>query len=68
MLVGYKPTSFQFYYFTDKTLTTDSLDETYPLKLKFKIIKEDRDLERVLPNVILTKLFKRNDSKNVSLI
>ncbi|MFB2002665.1 rhomboid family intramembrane serine protease [Staphylococcus aureus] len=67
VLVGYKPTSFQFYYFTDKTLTTDSLDETYPLKLKFKIIKEDRDLERVLPNVILTKLFKRNDSKKTSV-
>ena len=61
--VGYKPSSIQFYYFTDKSITTDALDRTYPLKLKFKIINEDRDLERAMPNVFLTKLFKRDDSK-----
>ena len=65
--VGYKPSSIQFYYFTDKSITTDALDGTYPLKLKFKIINEDRDLERAMPNVFLTKLFKRDDSKKTAI-
>ncbi|MFU0768145.1 rhomboid family protein [Staphylococcus pasteuri] len=66
-LAGFQPQTILFYYFTDKSLSTESLDETYPQKIKFRRISDERELELAMPNVILSKMINREDSKKTSI-
>ncbi|MGO3049387.1 MAG: rhomboid family intramembrane serine protease [Staphylococcus sp.] len=58
--LGYQPKSYELYIFTDKTFTDENLDELHPRKFKVKIIRDDKQIEKIMPNFVMKKIYNRN--------
>lgn len=65
--IGYIPESYEFYYFTDKELSKENLNEEKPIKLKFKIISNDQSLNSLPINFLLLKMLINNEDKRTYL-
>lgn len=61
--IGYIPESYEFYYFTDKELSKENLNEEKPIKLKFKIISNEQSLNSLPINFLLLKMLINNEDK-----
>ncbi|TGA76937.1 rhomboid family intramembrane serine protease [Staphylococcus croceilyticus] len=59
--LSFEPKAFEFIYFTDKDLNMREFKETHPFKMDFHLINEMKDLERLMPNLMLSKLISRNN-------
>ncbi|MDW4286497.1 rhomboid family intramembrane serine protease [Staphylococcus saprophyticus] len=58
--LGFEPNNYELFIFTDKHFTDENLNENHPVKFKVKIIREVDHMERLLPNVFIKQLYKRN--------
>ena len=65
--IGYIPESYEFYYFTDKELSKENLNEQKPIKLKFKIISNEQSLNSLPINFLLLKMLINNEDKRTYL-
>ena len=65
--IGYIPESYEFYYFTDKELSKENLNEEKPIKLKFKIISNEQSLNSLPINFLLLKMPINNEDKRTYL-
>lgn len=65
--IGYIPESYEFYYFTDKELSKENLNEEKPTKLKFKIISNEQSLNSLPINFLLLKMLINNEDKRTYL-
>ena len=65
--IGYIPESYEFYYFTDKELSKENLNEEKPIKLKFKIISNEQSLNSLPINFLLIKMLINNEDKKTYL-
>ena len=65
--IGYLPESYEFYYFTDKELSKENLNEEKPIKLKFKIISNEQSLNSLPINFLLLKMLINNEDKRTYL-
>ncbi|MBM0817597.1 rhomboid family protein [Staphylococcus epidermidis] len=65
--IGYIPESYEFYYFTDKELAKENLNEEKPIKLKFKIISNEQSLNSLPINFLLLKMLINNEDKRTYL-
>ncbi|MEW4384095.1 rhomboid family intramembrane serine protease [Staphylococcus epidermidis] len=65
--IGYIPESYEFYYFTDKELSKENLNEEKPIKLKFKIISNEQSLNSLPINILLLKMLINNEDKRTYL-
>lgn len=65
--IGYIPESYEFYYFTDKELSKENLNEEKPTKLKFKIISNEQSLKSLPINFLLLKMLINNEDKRTYL-
>ncbi|MGC7672771.1 rhomboid family intramembrane serine protease [Staphylococcus epidermidis] len=65
--IGYIPESYKFYYFTDKELSKENLNEEKPIKLKFKIISNEQSLNSLPINFLLLKMLINNEDKRTYL-
>lgn len=65
--IGYIPESYEFYYFTDKKLSKENLNEEKPIKLKFKIISNEQSLNSLPINFLLLKMLINNEDKRTYL-
>lgn len=65
--IGYIPESYEFYYFTDKELSKENLNEEKPIKLKFKIISNEQNLKSLPINFLLLKMLINNEDKRTYL-
>ena len=65
--IGYIPESYEFYYFTDKELSKENLNEEKPIKLKFKIISNEQSLNSLPINFLLLKMLINNEDKKTYL-
>ena len=65
--IGYIPESYEFYYFTDKELSKENLNEEKPIKLKFKIISNEQSLNSLPINFLLLKMLINNEDKRAYL-
>lgn len=65
--IGYIPESYEFYYFTDKELSEENLNEEKPIKLKFKIISNEQSLKSLPINFLLLKMLINNEDKRTYL-
>ncbi|MDU4968670.1 MAG: rhomboid family intramembrane serine protease [Staphylococcus epidermidis] len=65
--IGYLPESYEFYYFTDKELSKENLNEEKPIKLKFKIISNEQSLNSLPINFLLLKMLINNEDKKTYL-
>lgn len=65
--IGYIPESYEFYYFTDKELSKENLNEEKPIKLKFKIISNEQSLKSLPINFLLLKMLINNEDKKTYL-
>lgn len=65
--IGYIPESYEFYYFTDKELSKENLNEEKPIKLKFKIISNEQSLNLLPINFLLLKMLINNEDKRTYL-
>lgn len=65
--IGYIPKSYEFYYFTDKELSKENLNEEKPIKLKFKIISNEQSLNSLPINFLLLKMLINNEDKRTYL-
>lgn len=65
--IGYIPESYEFYYFTDKELSKENLNEEKPIKLKFKIISNEQSLISLPINFLLLKMLINNEDKRTYL-
>lgn len=65
--IGYIPESYEFYYFTDKELSKEKLNEEKPIKLKFKIISNEQSLNSLPINFLLLKMLINNEDKRTYL-
>lgn len=65
--IGYIPESYEFYYFTDKELSKENLNEEKPIKLKFKIISNEQSLNSLPINFLLLKMIINNEDKRTYL-
>ena len=65
--IGYIPESYEFYYFTDKELSKENLNEENPTKLKFKILSNEQSLKSLPINFLLIKMLINNEDKKTYL-
>lgn len=65
--IGYLPESYEFYYFTDKELSKENLNEEKPTKLKFKILSNEQSLKSLPINFLLIKMLINNEDKKTYL-
>lgn len=65
--IGYIPESYEFYYFTDKELSKENLNEEKPTKLKFKILSNEQSLKSLPINFLLLKMLINNEDKKTYL-
>ena len=65
--IGYIPESYEFYYFTDKELSKENLNEEKPIKLKYKIISNEQSLNSLPINFLLLKMLINNEDKRTYL-
>ena len=65
--IGHIPESYEFYYFTDKELSKENLNEEKPIKLKFKIISNEQSLNSLPINFLLLKMLINNEDKRTYL-
>ena len=65
--IGYIHESYEFYYFTDKELSKENLNEEKPIKLKFKIIINEQSLNSLPINFLLLKMLINNEDKRTYL-
>ena len=65
--IGYIPESYEFYYFTDKELSKENLNEEKPTKLKFKILSNEQSLKSLPINFLLIKMLINNEDKKTYL-
>lgn len=65
--IGYLPESYEFYYFTDKELSKENLNEEKPTKLKFKILSNEQSLKSLPINFLLLKMLINNEDKKTYL-
>lgn len=65
--ISYIPESYEFYYFTDKELSKENLNEEKPIKLKFKIISNEQSLNSLPINFLLLKMLINNEDKRTYL-
>ncbi|MBA9874312.1 rhomboid family intramembrane serine protease [Ralstonia insidiosa] len=65
--IGYIPESYEFYYFTDKELSKENLNEEKPTKLKFKILSNEQSLKSLPINFLLIKMLINNEDKRTYL-
>lgn len=65
--IDYIPESYEFYYFTDKELSKENLNEEKPIKLKFKIISNEQSLNSLPINFLLLKMLINNEDKRTYL-
>ncbi|PTF48037.1 rhomboid family intramembrane serine protease [Staphylococcus epidermidis] len=65
--IGYIPESYEFYYFTDKELSKENLNEEKPIKLTFKIISNEQSLNSLPINFLLLKMLINNEDKRTYL-
>ena len=65
--IGYIPESYEFYYFTDKELSKENLNEEKPTKLKFKILSNEQSLNSLPINFLLLKMLINNEDKRTYL-
>ncbi len=65
--IGYIPESYEFYYFTDKELSKENLNEEKPIKLKFKILSNEQSLNSLPINFLLLKMLINNEDKRTYL-
>ena len=65
--IGFKPSSYNFYYFTDREFSEEKISENDPIKLNFFIIKNEEDIKQITPNFVIHKmLINNNDKKTYS--
>ena len=65
--IGFKPSSYNFYYFTDREFSEEKISENNPIKLNFFIIKNEEDIKQITPNFVIHKmLINNNDKKTYS--
>lgn len=62
--LGFNPKTFEYFYFVDKDYTLDEFTETHPIKFQYNLISNDKDVEKLYPNVILSTIFTRKDNKS----
>lgn len=62
--LGYQPKTVIFNYLTDKIFTYENLNEIHPLKMKFNVMRNMKELVNSLPNVIISRLYARKDDKS----
>lgn len=60
---GFKVNEVVFNYLTEKMFTYENLNEVHPLKMKFNIIRNSKDLNNVFPNPLFKKIYIRKDDK-----
>lgn len=65
--IGYIPESYEFYYFTDKELSKENLNEEKPIKLKFKIISNEQKLKFTPYKLFTFKMLINNEDKRTYL-
>lgn len=65
--IGYIPESYEFYYFTDKELSKENLNEEKPIKPKPKIISNEQSLNSLPINFLLLKMLINNEDKRTYL-
>ena len=58
---------FDKYYFTDKELSKENLNEEKPTKLKFKILSNEQSLKSLPINFLLIKMLINNEDKKTYL-
>lgn len=65
--IGFKPSSYNFYYFTDREFSEEKISENDPIKLNFFIIKNEEDIKQITPIFVIHKmLINNNDKKTYS--
>lgn len=60
---GFKIKEVDFYYLTEKIFTYENLNEVHPIKMKFNVIRNMKDLNKIFPNPLLIRLYSRNNDK-----
>ncbi|UXV33831.1 rhomboid family intramembrane serine protease [Staphylococcus sp. IVB6181] len=60
---GFKPQDVTFNYLTEKMFTYENLSEIHPIRMRFNVIRNQKELLKVLPNPLLTKLYTRDNEK-----
>lgn len=61
--IGFKPKSFNFYYFTDKDFLEEKNNESHPIKIQFHIIRNVKDIKAITPHFVLYKMLVNNEDK-----
>ncbi|MBL7565182.1 rhomboid family protein [Staphylococcus saccharolyticus] len=61
--VGYKPHAIDFYYFSDKNISEDNMNEAQPEKLQFHILNNVTDLKQIISNLVLFKMLSNDEDK-----
>ncbi|PNZ57493.1 rhomboid family intramembrane serine protease, partial [Staphylococcus condimenti] len=60
---GFKVNEVVFNYLTEKMFTYENLNEVHPLKTKFNVIRNSKDLNNIFPNPLFKKIYIRKDDK-----
>lgn len=63
---NFQPKTCDFYYFSDKPVPIEDLQELQPLKISVKIIASEADAQQCIPNKFLRRLFNKKDSKTTA--
>lgn len=61
--LGFTPKNYELYILTDKTFTDENLDEYENTKFKVRIIRDNKQLENILPNFALKKIFTKQTNQ-----
>ncbi|WP_251942883.1 rhomboid family intramembrane serine protease [Staphylococcus sp. Marseille-Q5304] len=61
--LDFEPKHFNLYIFTEKTFADEHLDETDPIKLKVKVIREEHQIDQLLPNFAIKQLYSRREKQ-----
>ncbi|PNZ12418.1 rhomboid family protein [Staphylococcus simiae] len=61
--IDFELQSVDIYYFTDTDIMPEQYNENGPLKIKFKVIKNKVDLQKLMPNIFMSKLIAEDNDK-----
>ncbi|KOR13560.1 hypothetical protein AMC75_01425 [Staphylococcus carnosus] len=60
---GFKTREVEFNYLTEKIFTYESLNEIHPIRMKFNVIRNMKELTNIFPNRLFKYIYSKNDDK-----
>lgn len=61
--LGFTPNKYELYIFTEKTFTDENLDEYEDTKFRVKIIRDNKEIDKLLPNIAIKTVFNRQNKQ-----